>query len=205
MKRKVSNVLIGVGSVLILSALAIFSYNAQEAAAADQWAMELMPKLMMQIESNQGTYDEQKPSEAAEHLPDPYSTVMDTLAVDGNDYIGYLMVPKLGLEMPIMSDWSMEKLRVSPCRYAGSIGGDDLVLMGHNYDRGFGQLPKIEIGNDIYFRDVNGVVTSYRVVAKDILAAASVEEMVSGEYDMTLFTCTYGGQNRLTIRCEKTA
>ncbi len=204
MKHNLSNILIGLGSVLVLAALALFSYNQKEAAAAEQAAMELLPRLMEQIASNQSAYDEQNPSENAEHLTDPYSTVMNTLSVDGHDYIGYLMIPKLRIEMPIMSQWSMENLRITPCRYTGSVGGDDLVLMGHNYDRGFGQLPQIEVGDEVYFRDVNGFATTYKVVAMDILAATSVEEMVSGEYDMTLFTCTYGGQNRLTVRCEKT-
>ncbi len=182
---------------MILAALGLFFYNQQEAAAADRSVTALLPELRTQIESNQSSGRE------SGAVTDPYSLEMDTLSVEGHDYIGYLMIPKLGIEMPIMSDWSMEKLRIAPTRYTGSVNGSDLVLMGHNYDRGFGQLPKMELGDEVYFRDVTGVVTAYQVVAKDILSADSVEEMVSGEYDMTLFTCTYGGRDRLTIRCDR--
>lgn len=205
MRNKFSNLLIGIGSVLVLAALMLFLYNQREASAAKQTAMELLDDLVVQIESNRPEAAGQQISAATEHLPDPYSTVMDTVSVDGYQYIGYLTIPSLDMEMPIMSDWSREKLRIASCRYAGSVGGNDLVLMGHNYDSGFGQLFQINVGDAVYFRDVNGTVTAYQVVAKDVLAASAVEEMISGEYDLTLFTCTYGGQNRMTIRCEKTA
>lgn len=203
MKIKLSNVLIAVGSIMVLAALALFSYNQWESSQADQATMELLPKLVDEIESNQSETIGQEGPSGTESLLDPYSTVMDTVSVDGHDYIGYLMIPSLNMEQPIMSDWSMKKLKIASCRYYGSVNGNDLVLMGHNYDRGFARLSKIEIGAEVYFRDVNGITTAYKVVETDILAPTSVEEMVSGEYDLTLFTCTYGGKTRRTIRCDK--
>ena len=53
---------------------------------------------------------------------------MPVVTVDGNDYIGYLSVPSLGLELPIMSDWDYDKLQLAPCRQLGSVYTDDLVL-----------------------------------------------------------------------------
>jgi sortase A len=38
----------------------------------------------------------------------------------------------------------------------------------------------------------------------EILRPTAVEEMISGDWDLTLFTCTIGGATRVTIRCEKT-
>ena len=35
----------------------------------------------------------------------------------------------------------------------------------------------------------------------EILQPTAVEEMTSGDYDLTLFTCTYGGATRFTVRC----
>ncbi len=29
-----------------------------------------------------------------------------------------------------------------------------------------------------------------------------VEEMITGDWDLTLFTCTLGGQTRVTVRCQ---
>ena len=38
-----------------------------------------------------------------------------------------------GLELPIMSDWDYGRLKIAPCRYYGSVRGENLVLMAHNY------------------------------------------------------------------------
>lgn len=200
MRNKAANLLIGIGAILVLAAMLLFLYNQWEAAEAERTAAELVHKLADQIETND---NDQHSSDDGAHLPDPYSTVMDTVQIDGNDYIGYLTIPDLKMELPIMSDWSRKKLRIAPCRYAGSVGGEDLVIMGHNYDRIFGRLSQMNVGNEVYFRDVNDVVTAYKVVAKDILGTSAVADMLSGEYDLTLFTCTYDLKNRLTIRCDK--
>lgn len=52
------------------------------------------------------------------------------------------------------------------------------------------------------FTDVDGNQFVYEVAGKEVLAGTDVEEMKSGDWDMTLFTCTYSGRTRMTIRCE---
>lgn len=49
---------------------------------------------------------------------------------------------------------------------------------------------------------MDGKIWYYEVVIKDVLDATAVDEMVAGEYDMTLFTCTKDRQHRMTIRCN---
>ena len=41
----------------------------------------------------------------------------------------------------------------------------------------------------------------YRV---ETLPETAVEEMRAGEWDLTLFTCTYDGRARVTVRCIRT-
>ena len=53
------------------------------------------------------------------------------------------------------------------------------------------------------YTDVDGIVTHYQVVGQDILPPDSVEEMTAGAFELTLFTCTYGGKSRVTIYCNK--
>ena len=102
-----------------------------------------------------------------------------------------------------MADWSYPQLRIAPCRYSGSIWSDDMVLMAHNYARHFGQLSRLSIGEEVIFKDVNGITITYEVMAIDTLNPTEVEDMTSGEYDLTLFTCTYGGKSRVTVRCDR--
>lgn len=197
MKHKIGTVLMILGTALVLAALSLLVYNQHEAASAEKASMELLPQLIAQME--------QEPT--AQELPtEPVflDTTMDTVEVGGQDYIGYLTIPILELELPIMSDWSYPQLRTAPCRYTGTVGGNDLVLMAHNYPTHFGPLSGLHSGDLVYFRDVHGVTTEYAVAAVDILMPDAVEEMTAGDYDLSLFTCTYGGKSRVTVRCNRT-
>ena len=79
----------------------------------------------------------------------------------------------------------------------------DLVLMAHNYKKHFGPIRRLKAGDPVTFTDMDGVAWEYRVVAQEILGADAVEDVTGGEYDLTLFTCTYGGENRITVRCDR--
>ena len=127
---------------------------------------------------------------------------MEEVEVDGNLYIGYISIPALNLELPVMSSWSLDLLKIAPCRYNGSIRGEDLVIMAHNYTSHFGSLSRLAVGDSVSFTDVKGKVTRYEVVGKDVLDPSAVEVITSGEYDLTLFTCTYGGASRVTVYCD---
>ena len=78
-----------------------------------------------------------------------------------------------------------------------------MVLMAHNYVHHFQGLSKLEIGDDVYFMDMDGNEIHYEVVGKDILEATAVEEMTAGDFNLTLFSCTYGGFARVTIYCDR--
>lgn len=51
--------------------------------------------------------------------------------------------------------------------------------------------------------DADGNVFAYDVAEIQVLQSTAIGDMVSGEWDLSLFTCTLGGQTRLTVRCEK--
>ncbi|MGN0972066.1 MAG: sortase, partial [Aristaeellaceae bacterium] len=51
--------------------------------------------------------------------------------IDGQAYIGMMSIPKLGLELPVISEWSYPKLKLAPCRYTGSVYRDDMIICGH--------------------------------------------------------------------------
>ena len=48
---------------------------------------------------------------------------------------------------------------------------------------------------------MDGNVFRYSVCAVEQLAKTAVEEMQTGDWDLTLFTCTKGGVMRVTVRC----
>lgn len=195
MRRKIGIICMILGAALVLGALSIFLYNQHEASVAEKSVSDILPKLQDEI-----GLDKTLPTDDEEMN---YSGDMPTIEIDGYEYIGYLSIPSLGLELPVMADWSYPQLRIAPCRYSGSIWSDDMVLMAHNYARHFGQLSRLSIGEEVIFKDVNGITITYEVMAIDTLNPTEVEDMTSGEYDLTLFTCTYGGKSRVTVRCDR--
>ena len=189
------------GAVLILAALSLFLGNRTEARQAERSSAEILPLVMENIRQPAPTG--QAAGTAEPELPDPYDTTMTVVEIDGYGYIGYLSIPALGLELPVMSDWDYPRLRIAPCRYAGSSKADNLVIAAHNYERHFGNLAKLSPGDAVYFTDMDDVVSRYAVVAVETLAPSDVENMTAGKYDLTLFTCTYGGGSRVAVRCDR--
>ena len=129
---------------------------------------------------------------------------MPTAKVKGNDYIGVVDIPSLNLSLPVMSSWSYPKLRKAPCRFEGSVYTGDLIVAGHNYNRHFGRLKNLVRGTEVRFTDVDGNVFIYQVLGTEELGGYDLHRMRAGEWDLTLFTCTYGGGSRITVRCGLT-
>lgn len=188
------------GTVLVLAALSLFFRNRQEDERAGESVEHLLPLVKEYIE---GSAEVKEAAAVRPARPDSDPSVMTEIELDGNYYIGYLSIPALGLEIPVMAQWDYERLRIAPCRYTGSVKTDDLVIAAHNYSRHFGGISQFSGGEDVYFTDLDGMRYCYQVVKVETLEPTAVEEMSAGKYDLTLFTCTYGGASRVTVRCER--
>ena len=127
---------------------------------------------------------------------------MKSVEIDGHEYIGYLTIPKLGLELPVMADWSMENLKIAPARFYGTTMEGNLVLVAHNYKKHFGPIRRLKAGDEVLFVDMENKATLYHVAATDAVAPTAVEEVTAGDYDLALVTCTYGGDTRLVVYCD---
>lgn len=218
MRAKFGIVFMSLGLCMLLGAFSLILYNRHEANSAEQSAMELLPQLIQQIqieslptEGEENTSSDASSSESEVYedidLPaiylEPTDFVMEELEIEDHAYIGYLSIPKLNLDLPVMADWSYPSLKIAPCRYFGTVKGEDLVIMAHNYERHFGKISELYEGDSVLFVDVKGHVTAYKVVARDILASTAIEEMTAGDFDLALFTCTYSGNERVTVFCDK--
>jgi sortase A len=196
----------GLGLLLLAAALALFCWNRWDAHRAAAYVEEVLPQLAAQVEENVTKRQEAQDTETEpDDLPIlPTIEEEPTLVtIDGVDYLGWVTIPDLGLELPVAWQWSYPQLRQTPCRYTGTVAENNLVIAAHNYDRHFGKLSSLSGGETVYFTDGNGNTITYEVVAVDILAPTDIAEMTAGEYDLTLFTCTYGGKSRVTVRCMR--
>lgn len=184
------------GLLLIAAALCLTGYNFWEADRAGEISTEAADVLMDAIEDVIMTTPEG-------YIPD--YMVADNLnmpkyPVNGYDYVGMLEIPCLRLKLPIINDWSYSALKCAPCRYTGSVYDGDMVIMAHNYRSHFARLSRVGMGERISFTDMDGNKFVYEAVELETLQATQIEEMTSGDWDMTLFTCTTGGQARVAVR-----
>lgn len=81
----------------------------------------------------------------------------------------------------------------------------NMVIAGHNYSSHFGNLKNLSQGDTVIFTDVDGNRFHYRVIELETLVPDAVDDLTSGGWDLTLFTCTIGGRSRVTVRCSDVA
>ena len=193
--------LILAGLLFLAAAMLLTGYNLQEARHAEtvckQSLEQLKPLLPQQAVHAAG--DEM---EYPDYVLDP-GMAMPVQTLDGVDYIGVLSLPDLALELPVQAEWSYERLKNTPCRYAGTAYQGNFVIAAHNYQRHFGALHTLSLGSPVTFTDMDGNVFSYEVTEVSTLSPTDTEEMVAPGCDLTLFTCTVGGRSRICVRCVK--
>lgn len=199
--RAAGTVLIGMGVVLMLAGLWLFLWNRKEAAQAEERAAAALAQIKDVMAPQGFGLADGTDLWGAEYEADGTETDILTVTVDEYEYMGYLSIPALGLELPVMAQWSYPRLKIAPCRYYGSPQEENLVIAAHNYPRHFGGLAGLEKGAEVIYVDMEGKEWRYGVEAVDVLAPEAVEEMTEAGYALTLFTCTYGGANRVTVRC----
>lgn len=209
MRKKQGWYWIVTGTMLLTVAFFLVLHNFWQdlqGAETAQATLQEMREKISSVEKTNKALPEQLPEEnllteyEEEQLPEEV-----LVEVDGRKYLGIISIPSLKLELPVLSMWSYPNLKISPCRYAGSVDGGDLIVAAHNYRSHFGKIGDLHTGDDILFTDGNGIVHSYEVIQTELIAGRDVPEMEDGaeEWDLTLFTCTLSGANRVTVRAAE--
>ena len=193
--NKLGKRLIKTGILLIIVSLALITHNNYEeinAGKKSKLALEEIKNNIIEEDNNIDKTTISNPTNKTE-----------TTNVNGHDYIGTITIPTLNLELPIMSEYDYDKLKISPCRYYGNIHTNDLIICAHSYKTHFKYLNKLKQKDLVIITDINGNNYIYEVVTIEVLKPNQVSEMISNDYDLTLYTCTNDGQNRITVRCNK--
>lgn len=208
MPKKAGIIFVTIGVVLIFSALLLFLYNGFEDRRAGQQAESLMDEIHSAMTEETDTTT--KPTEIEIEITEPTETTetlpaeMPMVMIDGYEYIGYLSIPALELELPVMAEWDYSRLKIAPCRHFGSSRTDDLVIAAHNYKTHFGSLSKLESGAEVIFTDMDGIENRYvLVLAPETLAPDAVDAVQNSGYDLVLYTCTPGGATRVVAFCDR--
>lgn len=191
---------------MIAAALLLACCNiwADHRAASSAAAILLdMPDELFTMEDRADTPAAVQPMQEVEipdYLLDP-EMEMPVTVIDGREFVGVLQIPFLELELPVLSQWSDANSKIAPCRYRGSAYQNDLIIAGHNYRSCFKNLKNVPVGAQVLLTDMDGNEFCYAVSGLEVIDGNDVETMESGDWDLTLFTCTYGGQSRIAVRC----
>lgn len=181
-----------IGFVFLFCAFALFLKNKYEDKYAGIKSHDTYLKIQEELNKDK-----------REEITQIENIEMKKLNIDGNDYIGTINIPTLGLELPIMEDWDYDKMKISPCRYYGTIYTNDLVICAHAYESMFANIKKLKRGDKVIITDMNKNKYIYEVILLEVLSPYNVKEMIESEFDLTLYTCTYDNLNRVTVRLNR--
>ena len=190
-----------VGVLLMASAFGLIAFNSwvdkhagKRAESAAEQLAKTVPEALQAYSDGEAFYPD--------YVLNP-NMDMPVRELHGHYYIGLLDIPAIGVSLPVQQEWSYPNMKVSPCRYTGSVYLNNMVICAHNYKTHFGKLKELCVGDAVHFTDMDGNEFSFEVKEIDTLASDAVHEMVFGGWDLTLFTCTIGGKSRVAVRCSK--
>jgi sortase A len=135
----------------------------------------------------------------------------EILNVSGNGIMGYVMIPKLGVELPVYHGISPEVLNIACGHLEGTslpVGGASThcVLSAHRglpHAKLFTELDKMELGDTFTVTVLDRTVT-YQVDQIKVVNPDEIDDVriVEGQDHCTLLTCTPYGINshRLLVR-----
>ena len=195
--NKKGKVFIIIGVFLVMLSLTMMIYNKYEEVEAGNNSKEALSLIKTELENNQDD------SMMQTLLNNNEVKEMKTTKINGYDYIGTITIPELKLELPVMSEYDYTRLKKSPCRYYGSVYTNDLIICAHSYRTHFKYLDKLKQNDVVAFTDIDGNNYFYEVLEIEILKPTDVEKMINNDFDLTLYTCTGDGNNRITVRCNR--
>lgn len=214
MKKKLGISLVIMGTVLLVAALSLILYNriqdkqySEAASTALDDIKELIPGLG---ETVGGLIPSIRPDGSGNTNPeitkpgilDDYVKEETIVESDGIRYLGVISLPSIEIELPVTADCNNANMKFAACRYEGTVAGSDLIICAHNLPSFFSKLSKMYSGDEIIFVDGDGEYHYYEIVEISTMGGYEVDKMKEGsdEWDITLFTCTYGGANRVAVR-----
>lgn len=205
---KKGRICIILGLLCLAASFVLAGTNICQGRLAYERAMKRVTPLLKWIEENRCSDLEKKTNghNAYQDVPlwERYPDMdMPVAVIDGEAYIGILEIPSMDLKLPILKYLTNANLQNAPCRYEGSAYLDNMIIAAHNYRNHFGQISGLAMGSEVRFTDMAGNVFSYQVSEQEIIGGYDIPSMKNGDWDLTLFTCTYSGQSRVTIRCVR--
>ena len=126
---------------------------------------------------------------------------------EGYDVLGKIVIEKINLDTYILDSVDNKAMDKAPVKLYGKTLNQEgnFCIAGHNYDEIFARLVELEVGDEFYIEDVEGIIQDYKISEildvdpTDLTPLMPVDEKIQ----VTLITCREGATERLVIKAER--
>lgn len=183
----------------------------KDSTTVDQEENALIVKITNDVATNIQEY-QQIEEKTSNTIQNTRTQAKSYTAKDGKNYnyIGRVVIPKIGVDYAILDHWSDELLKVSICKFHGANPNEvgNLCLVGHNWrnKRFFSKVPTLEIGDIVQITDLNEKTIDYEVYdihTVDPNNTDDTTQKTNGRKEVTLITCTDDSQQRVIVKCKE--
>ena len=183
----------------------------KDLTTVDQEENALIVKITNDVATNIQEY-QQIEEKTSNTIQNTQTQAKSYTAKDGKNYnyIGRVVIPKIGVDYAILDHWSDELLKVSICKFHGANPNEvgNLCLVGHNWrnKRFFSKVPTLEIGDIVQITDLNEKTIDYEVYdihTVDPNNTDDTTQKTNGRKEVTLITCTDDSQQRVIVKCKE--
>lgn len=194
MKERIGKGVSYLGIILIVLAVSLCFYNVYDSIRANISSKSIMNDYMAHVSLDSQGF-------VPDYILNP-DMDMPEVELDGLSCIGVLEIPSLDIQLPVTSTFSYALMKQAPCCYYGSIYKNNMVIAAHDSWFHFGRIHTLKSGDSVTFTDASGNEFDYCVDAVDVVSPNSVDDVTSGKWPLTLFTCTLDALNRVVVRCK---
>lgn len=139
-----------------------------------------------------------------------YTTSYNTKNIlTDSDILGNINIPKININYPFFYGINEDLLKLSPCRFSGSIPPNisNLCIAGHNYNdnRFFSKLNELE-NNDLIIIETNNkdkfyyyVYDKFEITEDEI---SKINKNYTNTLELTLLTCNNLNNKRIIIKAK---
>lgn len=183
----------------------------KDSTTVDQEENALIVKITNDVATNIQEY-QQIEEKTSNTIQNTQTQAKSYTAKDGKNYnyIGRVVIPKIGVDYAILDHWSDELLKVSICKFHGANPNEvgNLCLVGHNWrnKRFFSKVPTLEIGDIVQITDLNEKTIDYEVYDIHTVNPNNTDDTTqktNGRKEVTLITCTDDSQQRVIVKCKE--
>ena len=126
---------------------------------------------------------------------------MPALEIDGEDYIGLVEIPALGLMLPVSDPWDKGTAMKHPCRFDGTVYDHSLIIGGADRTGQFAGFDQLQLGYTVTVTDMTGRGFDYVIQRVDRTSTPSETVLTARNADLTLFVRDAYSMDYILLRC----